>query len=111
LFSRRDDGALANPPGPPAHGWTQVAATTGRAAENQREGEAIGYERIAEYTTAELAYVESERFRAKVSGADAAVPLALRVTTIFRREDGAWKIVRCHADPITTPRPPQSVLP
>jgi hypothetical protein len=33
------------------------------------------------------------------------------VTTIFRREDGAWRIVHRHADPITSPRTPESIVP
>jgi ketosteroid isomerase-like protein len=112
LFSRRDDVTVANPFGPPARGWTQVAATMERAAVNYREGGATGFERVSEYASADLAYiVEVERFRAKVGGGDEIVPFALRVTTIFRREDGAWKIVHRHADPITAPRPPESVLP
>jgi hypothetical protein len=32
------------------------------------------------------------------------------VTTIFRREDDAWKIAHRHADPITTPRPIESAF-
>jgi|SRR6266508_3384467 len=111
LFSRRDDVTVANPFGPAARGWNQVAETMGRAALNYRGGEATGFERVSEYATADLAYiVEVERFRAKVGGADESTPFALRVTTIFRREENAWRIVHRHADPITAPRPPASVL-
>ena len=35
---------------------------------------------------------------------------AVRVTTVFRREDGAWKVTHRHADPITGPRPAKSVI-
>ncbi|MDF3041549.1 MAG: hypothetical protein K0Q71_4255 [Thermomicrobiales bacterium] len=112
LFSRRDDVTLANPFGPPVRGWRQIEPTLDRAAAHYREGEVSGFERISEFATGELAYVvEVERLRAKVGGADEITPLALRVTTIFRREDGAWKIVHRHADPITTPRPADSVVP
>jgi ketosteroid isomerase-like protein len=112
LFSRRDDVTLANPFGPAARGWAQVEPALERAAAHYREGEATGFERISEFATGELAYiVEVEQLRAKVGGADEITPLALRVTTIFRREDGAWKIVHRHADPITTPRPAESILP
>ena len=46
-----------------------------------------------------MAYVvEVERFRSKVGGAADFAEFALRVTTIFRREDGEWKIVHRHAD-------------
>ena len=112
LFSRRDDVTLANPFGPAVRGWPQIEPTLERAAAHYREGEVSGFERISEFATGELAYVvEVERLRAKVGGADEITPLALRVTTIFRREDGAWKIVHRHADPITTPRPADSVVP
>jgi ketosteroid isomerase-like protein len=111
LFSRREDVTLANPLGPPARGWKEVEKTLERAASQLREGEAIGFERISDYATADLAYiVEIERYRAKVGGADDVEPISLRVTTIFRREDDGWKIVHRHADPITSPRPAESVV-
>jgi hypothetical protein len=36
--------------------------------------------------------------------------VAVRVTSVFRFERGAWKLVHRHADPITTPRPAESVV-
>ena len=45
----------------------------------------------------------------KVGGAAEAAPVALRATTIFRREAGGWRIVHRHADPITAPRPAASI--
>jgi len=33
---------------------------------------------------------------------------ALRVTSIYRRENGQWRIVLRHADPIVVPRPPDA---
>lgn len=75
------------------------------------EGETTGYERISEYATADLAYiVEIEREQAKLRTADEITPFSLRATTIFRREDGNWRIAHRHADPITSPQPPESLL-
>jgi ketosteroid isomerase-like protein len=111
LWSRRDEVTLANPLGPPARGWPQVEAALERAAAQVREGEPRAYERISEVTTAALAYiVELERGRLKVGGADELASVSLRVTTIFRREEGEWRLVHRHADPITAPRPLASAL-
>jgi ketosteroid isomerase-like protein len=111
LWSRGDDATLANPLGPPARGWTQVAQAAERAAAQLRDGEPCTYERISGYATADLAYIlEIQRTRARFGGAAELAPVALRVTTIFRREDGGWRVVHRHADPITTPRPLASAL-
>jgi ketosteroid isomerase-like protein len=111
LYSRRDDVTLANPFGPPARGWSDVAATLDRAAANYRDGQAVAFDNISTVVTRELAYiVEIESYRARVGGAEEVAPVAVRVTTVFRREDGAWKVVHRHADPITAPRPPVSVI-
>jgi ketosteroid isomerase-like protein len=111
LYSRGDDVTLANPFGPPVRGWNEVSATLDRAAENYRDGEVVGFENVATVISPELAYtVEIESYRARVGGAEAITPVAVRVTTTFRREEGIWKVVHRHADPITVPRPPESVI-
>jgi ketosteroid isomerase-like protein len=111
LYSRGDDVTLANPFGPPVRGWSDVSARLDRAAENYREGEVVGFENVSTVMAADLAYaVEIERYRARVGGAEEMTPVSLRVTSVFRREDGVWKVVHRHADPITAPRPPESVI-
>jgi hypothetical protein len=65
---------------------------------------------VAKLVTLELAYVVwVERNRGKLGGKEDVAPFDLRVTTIFP-EDGTWKIVHRHADPITTPRSAESVI-
>ena len=82
-----------------------------RAASNYRDGRATGFETLATYVTPGLAYlVELERFEVKVGGSEDIASVALRVTTILRPEDGQWRIVHRHADPITTPRSAESVI-
>ena len=111
VYSHREDVTLANPFGPPVRGWEQAAATIERAASNYKDGEVVGFENVAKYVTPELAYiVEVERYKAKVGGGEELAPISLRVTSIFRREDGVWKIVHRHADPITTAQPAESVI-
>jgi ketosteroid isomerase-like protein len=111
LYSHRDDVTLANPLGPPARGWEQVAATVERAASNFRDGEMVGFETIAKYVTPELAYaVWLERASVKMGGMEDFAPSTLRVTMVFRPEDGNWKVVHRHADPITTAQPAESVI-
>ena len=111
LFSHQEYVTLNNPYGPPARGWEQVAAAADRAASQLRDGEIVGFEIIEKQVTPEFAYlVRVERTRAKVGGSEELAPIALRVTMIFRPEDGEWKIVHRHADPITTAQPAESVI-
>ena len=111
LWSRREDVTLANPYGPPVRGWDEVAKTIEHAASLLRDGEFGGSEIVAKYVTPELAYVvQLERAKAKVGGREDIAPIATRATMIFRPEDGTWKMVHRHADPITTAQPAESVI-
>jgi ketosteroid isomerase-like protein len=82
-----------------------------RAVSQLSDGEVLGLEVISGYSSGDLAYiVELERFRVKVGGAREPAPSSLRVTTVFRREEDGWKVLHRHADPITTPRPVESLI-
>lgn len=108
LYSRRDDVTLANPWGPARRGWSAVSETVERAATQFRDGgpQAAGHERLSCFVGAELAcLVENERWQAKVAGGAEVSPFELRATTVFRLEDGGWRVVHRHADPITTANP------
>ncbi|HTN23679.1 MAG TPA: DUF4440 domain-containing protein [Solirubrobacteraceae bacterium] len=111
LYSQREDVSLANPFGPAIRGWAQVAATMERAAVYYEDGTATGFEEVTRFVGTDLACtVEVERFETKVGGSDEPSPVALRTTTVYRYEDGAWKIVHRHADPIVSARPAASVV-
>jgi ketosteroid isomerase-like protein len=109
-WSRGDDVTLANPsvrrcglgPGRGAFGTGSVDGPRGRASPIRKH---------SEYSTGDLGYnLELEWTRAKFGGAAEMTPVSLRATTIFRREEGEWKIVYRHADPITTTQPAESVI-
>jgi ketosteroid isomerase-like protein len=111
LFSHQEDVTLANPLGPPVRGWEQVAETIDRAASQVRDGEMVGVENVAKYVTPELAYIVwIERAKAKVGGREDVTPIDLRVTMVFRPEEGTWKVVHRHADPITTAQSAGSMI-
>jgi ketosteroid isomerase-like protein len=112
MWSRREDVTLANPYGPPVRGWDKVEEVIEHAASQARDGELTSVEIVAKHVSSEFAYVvQLERPKAKLGAREDITPFALRVTMIFRpEEDGTWKIVHRHADPITTPQLAESVI-
>jgi ketosteroid isomerase-like protein len=111
MWAHGEEVSVANPYGPPVSGWDEVAKVVEHAASVRRDGQATGYEVVAKGVTAELAYVvQIERAESKVGEREEITPYALRATMIFRAEEGAWRIVHRHADPITAPQPAESVI-
>jgi ketosteroid isomerase-like protein len=111
LFSHGEDVTLGNPFGPFVRGWERVAAVATEAATHYRDGEAVGFDRIATYASGDLAsFVEVERYRVRIGGRDEVSPVTLRVSTLLRREADGWRIASRHADPITAARPAESVI-
>jgi ketosteroid isomerase-like protein len=111
LWSQRDDITLGNLFGPFVSGTDQVVRAMRRAASFYRDGKAVGFELVAKEVTADLAYlVEVERLSARMGGREDLTTVELRVTSIYRNEDGAWRLVHRHADPITSARGADSVV-
>jgi ketosteroid isomerase-like protein len=111
FYSGRDDVAIANPFFPLTRGREQVVERLERSVRNFSDGQ-VGFQNVAKWVSGDLAcIVELEEWKAKVGGREDVTPFTLRVTTLFRVEGGDWKVVHRHADPITTARPAESVIP
>jgi ketosteroid isomerase-like protein len=111
LFSRREDVTLANPWGPAATGWPEVSSTLEAAAARFRNGRVSAFDVRTEFVSDDVAWChEVERGEAMFGGRSELEDFALRVTSIYRREDGQWRIVLRHADPIVVPRPVDATL-
>lgn len=110
LFSRAQDLTLGNPFGPFVSGWADVEPVLDRAAGIYSGGGPIDFQVVARHVGIELAcFIYVERFEARVAGATERAAIALRVTTLFRKEADGWRIVHWHGDPITQPRSAESV--
>jgi ketosteroid isomerase-like protein len=111
LLSDSEEITLANPFGGIAHGRDEVIEALDRAASNFRDGHTTGFETIERLLTPDLAYtLEIERYVAKVGGSADVRDVALRVSCIYRLEDGVWKLLHRHADPRVGPQTPESLI-
>jgi ketosteroid isomerase-like protein len=110
LYSDADDITIGNPFGPFAAGRDATRAAGTRAASNYTDGEIVAFDRIVTHTADTLAcVVEVERFSVRLAQAAELASVALRVTSLYRREASGWRLVHRHADPITSVRPAHSV--
>ena len=81
-------------------GWRDIRATFEWLGARFSNCESFEIEVLAAGASGDLAYlVAIERTTASI-GSEPPVPYSLRVTTVFRREDGEWKVVHRHADPL-----------
>jgi len=103
LYSEAKDVTLANPFGPARRGREAVMAALDYASSRMSDGQVVSCDELARYTSDELATIlEVEHWRARIGDRASVEPFDLRVTTTFRRENGEWRIVHRHADPIST---------
>jgi ketosteroid isomerase-like protein len=81
-------------------GWGEVAPAFEFLTSRFSNGTRYDYEVIGAGASGDIVYfVGTEHSVASVGGATPEA-IDLRVTTICRREDGEWKIVHRHADPL-----------
>ena len=82
-----------------ASGWSEIGPTFEVLASRFSDCSSWRFELVSAGVSDTLAYtVGIERTTASVAGAPPS-SYALRVTTIFRHENGGWKIVHRHGDP------------
>jgi ketosteroid isomerase-like protein len=99
LWSRTDPvtlfGAAVN-----ARGWDALSSTFDWLADSFSDCRSYDNEIVAVEASGDLAYLAAiERSAVCVDGT--AREYELRVTTIFRREGGQWRVVHRHGDPHT----------
>jgi ketosteroid isomerase-like protein len=81
-------------------GWDDVEPAFRWLATTFHGSESFEYEVVAAGVSGDLGYVAGiEHSIAAKAGSATPVPYRLRVTTVFRREDGEWKVVHRHGDP------------
>ena len=110
--SQRDDVTLLGGWGIVAHGAKDAAARYDWAAQRFVEsGAALQVEYVSTVVSGDLAYtVAIERSTVRLAGAATTAPMILRVTHAFRKENGHWKLLHRHADPLIDTTAPASVL-
>jgi ketosteroid isomerase-like protein len=82
-----------------SHGWAEIEPMFQQLAASFTGSQSCEYEVLAAGASGDLGYVVAiERSVAASSGGEVA-RFALRVTTVFRREDDEWKVVHRHGDP------------
>jgi ketosteroid isomerase-like protein len=109
LWSRRDPVTLFGAAGMSESGWEQLSGTFRRVAASFSDVSDFSFEVEAAGVSGELAYsIGYERFHGSIGGRPAE-PITVRVTHVYRREDGEWRIVHRHGDNPPPYEPPAAV--
>ncbi len=102
LYSTQEDISLLGAQGGVSVGKKDVMEHLTTRASWFQAGENVRWESLVKFATDNLGYViEIEHFDAKVGGSDI-VSVALRATTVYRKEKNEWKIIHRQGDPLVT---------
>ena len=80
-------------------GWDEIGPAFERLATSFTGSQSCEYEVLAAESSGDLDYVVAIEHSVAASYGGEPEKYALRVTTIFRRENGEWKVVHRHGDP------------
>jgi len=98
-LSTRDPLTLFPASQPSQTGWAHVSQAIRRVASVYSSSNSVEFEVVSAGLSGDLAYlVGYERAASSIKGA-APQDLGLRITQVYRREAGEWRLVHRHADP------------
>jgi ketosteroid isomerase-like protein len=98
LWSRRDPVTLFGAIGMSEAGWDKLGKIFPWVAARFSNVSDFRFEVEVVHVSGDMAYTLGfERFNGSIAGRPVE-PVTVRVTHIYRREDGEWKIVHRHAD-------------
>ena len=109
--SHRDDDTMLGAFGGHEKGWNEVGARLDWASSHFKDsGAKEKFEYLNTGVSGDLAFTVAIEHQDDVQmvDQDKPAPRALRVTQIFRKEDGAWKLLHRHADPLVEKKAPSA---
>lgn len=107
ISTAHDPATLFSPAGGYVSGAAAVLATNQTGAASFRPGSRTEFEILHAGSSGELGYLVGLQ-HADVHMADKPepIPMHLRITELYRRENDAWKLIHRHADSQADPDPP-----
>jgi ketosteroid isomerase-like protein len=112
IASHRDDVTIMGAWGAAEKGWAEASPRYDWAAARFQPGNArvqVQYLAVGEH--GDFGYtVAIERSTVRVVGEEKPAAMALRVTHLFRRENGTWRMIHRHADPLMSKTAPADTL-
>ena len=100
-YSQAKDALIMGALGGYEQGGDEVAARLEWAAKHFRDTRNQSFERLAAGCDTNFGYeVFLEKSESRIENTATFSPTVLRVTHLFRRESGQWKLIQRHADPL-----------
>ena len=98
MWSHNDPVSLFAAVGPSKSGWDDLSQMFPRVAQRLSDGRDVSYEMFAYDVSGDMAWTAGfVRFTGSIDGAPPA-RYVLRITHIYRREKGEWKVVHEHSN-------------
>lgn len=99
LVAKQGDASFHSPGGDSVTGAEAVAARYRRDSQSFRNDGTTRFEILQRQVSGDLAFWTGWQVATvRLSGQDAAIDMKIRVTEVFRKDDGVWKLVHRHAD-------------